>query len=114
MNTSNRQQVAQGDVLITPVDSIPDGFEKATPEKDGNHIITHSETGHHHVMPAQSVDFFQAANNPFVAYINVREISALTHLRSFDTHQPIAFVPGIYRINRQREMTPRGWERVAD
>ena len=112
--TSNRQQVAQGDVLITPVESVPEGFEKAKPEKDGSHIITHSETGHHHVMPSQTVEFYQAANDPFVAYINVKEISNLTHLRSFDTHKPISFVPGVYRINRQREMTPRGWERVAD
>lgn len=105
-------QVAQGDVLITPVNDIPDSLEKAESEKQ--HIITHSETGHHHVMDARTVDFFQAANDAFTAYIHVKEETDLIHLRSFDTHETLRFPPGKYRINRQGETTPRGWERVAD
>ena len=105
-------QVAQGDVLITPVDNIPSGYVKK--HSDDNHIITHSETGHHHIMAAKDVDFYQAANDPFVGFIEVKKPTELKHLRGFDTHKTLLFPPGIYRINRQGEQTPRGWERVAD
>lgn len=105
-------QVAQGDVLITPADKIPAGYIKKSTE--GDHIITHSETGHHHVMSSKDVDFYQAANDPFVGFIEVKKSTELRHLRSFDTHKTLLFPPGIYRINRQGEETPRGWEKVAD
>ena len=106
-------QVAQGDVLITPVDKIPNNYVKQKSESS-DHIITHSETGHHHVMSAKDVDFYQAANDPFIGFIEAKKPAELKHLRSFDTHKTLLFPPGIYRVNRQVEETPRGWERVAD
>lgn len=106
-------QVAQGDILITPVDAVKDGYNKVLTE-DEQHIITHSETGHHHVMSSKTVDLYQAANDPFIAYIVVKEETELKHLRNFDTHESFLFPKGTYRINRQGEQTPRGWERVAD
>lgn len=107
-------QVAQGDMLITPCDKIPDGFNKANPESDGVHILTHSETGHHHVMASTGVDFYQAANDSFVAYIDVKKETVLRHLREQVPHKTMLFPVGLFRINRQGEQTPKGWERVAD
>jgi len=106
-------QAAQGDVLITSVSAIPDGFTKIA-AAGGQHIITHSETGHHHVMAASSVDFYQAANDPLIAYIDVKIPAKMEHLRSFDTHKTLLFAPGMYRINRQAEESHEGWIRVAD
>ena len=107
------KQARQGDVLITKVDALPKGLEAAKPE--GNeYIVTHSETGHHHVMAKQDVDMYQAANDPFIAYLVVNNETTLRHLRGFDTHETIKFNPGIYRINRQRQRGVEGWERVAD
>jgi len=107
------KQARQGDVLITRITVLPEGLNKTEPEGN-DYIVTHSETGHHHVMKSKSTEMYQAANDPFIAYLVVNEQTDLRHLRGFDTHETIRFNPGIYRINRQRQMGVEGWERVAD
>ena len=37
---------AQGDLLIQRVDTFPENLERVAPE-NGQHIVAHSETGHH-------------------------------------------------------------------
>lgn len=106
-------QVAQGDVLFTPVNEIPEGFSISKAE-GVEHIITHSETGHHHVMDAATVDLYTNPNDEFEAFIAVKEPTELKHLRSFDTHESLLFPPGTYQVKRQGEQTPEGWARVAD
>ncbi len=99
------QQAAQGDVLFTRMTTLlPSDIVKSEPEADGNHIVTHSETGHHHVMVAEDVDMFEAANDPFVGYLVVNKTTVLRHLREDHTHEEIQFPPGVYRFNKQREM----------
>ncbi len=112
MKTFNNM-AAQGDMLITRVESIPEGLQPMNPE-GGNYIVAHSETGHHHVLPQQDVEVFGAANDPFVLYLVVNNETELKHLRSFDTHESLKVPPGMYRINRQREYTPEGFRRAAD
>lgn len=109
---------AQGDVLIRRVDTIP---ASAVPVAavSGEIIVTHSETGHHHVMVLDresdpSVEMFSAADNPLLAWLKVSRPTALEHRRPHDTHAPILFSPGVYEVRRQREYTPNGWRRVAD
>ena len=104
---------AQGDLLITRIDALPETSIQAQPE-NGVHVLAHSETGHHHVVDAARVDYFHAANDSFVSYLRVNEPADLRHLRSFDTHAPIHLQPGLYRINRQREYTPEGFRTAAD
>lgn len=107
------KQAAQGDLLITKVDVIPPDLELMSAE-NGNYVVAHSETGHHHILPQEDVDVFQAANDEFVLYLVVNNETELRHLRSFDTHESIKVPPGMYRINRQREYTPEGFRRAAD
>jgi hypothetical protein len=104
---------AQGDLLITRIEAIPETATKAQHE-NGVHVVAHSETGHHHVIDAAPVDYFHAANDSFVSYLRVNEPTNLRHLRSFDAHAPIQVQPGLYRINRQREYTPEGFRRAVD
>ena len=104
---------AQGDLLITRIDEIPSGTIPAKIE-DGQYVLAHSETGHHHVIEADACECMEAANDPFVSYLRVTKSASLRHLRSFDTHAPIHVQPGLYRINRQREYTPEGFRRAAD
>jgi len=104
---------AQGDLLITKVGEVPEGFEKTPPVGD-QHIVAHSETGHHHVLANEGVDLYQAANDDFALYVVVSQPTELKHLRSFDTHESLLVSPGVYRINRQREYVPEGFRRVAD
>lgn len=104
---------AQGDVLIRRVESIPASAKPVAPQ--GQHVIvTHSETGHHHVMERDCVELYQDASNPLIAWLKVNRPATLVHHRPHDTHEPIQFTPGCYEVRRQREYTPEGWRRVAD
>ena len=99
---------AQGDVLIRRVDHIPSDARSVNPE-NGALIVTHSETGHHHVMvldretETPAVQMFGDKNNPLIAWLKVNRPTALEHMRPHDTHEPIMFGPGIYEVRRQRE-----------
>lgn len=109
-----KNQAAQGDVLITRIDSLPEGLKKVTPESDGTYIITHSETGHNHVMDSSDINFYMDAANDFVGYLEVVRPTELRHLRSFDTHESLKVEKGLYKINRQRERIPEGFRKAAD
>lgn len=117
MKTFNKS-AAQGDVMFFKVENIPDSAaeQKAT---DGKIVITHSETGHDHIMVLDRVDESPnvqmfAGDNPLVAWIKVNRPTVLEHKRPHDTHEPILFSPGVYEVRRQREYTPEGWRRVED
>ena len=105
---------AQGDVLFEKIDKLPEGLELAKTE-NGMFIVTHSETGHHHVVLERSAQLLIDKTNAFIAYINVLEPCEIEHLRDFDTHKPIAFDKGdINKIRKQREYTPEGWRKAQD
>ena len=104
---------AQGDVLFQRIDALPGGLELAAVE-NGRFIVAHSETGHNHVIEAGPAQLFIDKANELIAYLKVLEPCQLEHLRSYDTHEALAFTPGIYRVRRQREATPEGWQRAQD
>lgn len=110
---SKHKQARQGDVLFTRIDTLPDGLSKLKDE-NGIFVLAHSETGHNHVMQSKDVELYANDNDPFVAYLVVNNEAKLEHMRSFDTHETINFKQGVYRINRQREYTPKGFRRAAD
>jgi hypothetical protein len=104
---------AQGDIMIRRVEELPSDAVLVRPQ-EGKHIVAHSETGHHHFLKANGVEYFSVPNNPLIAYLRVENGSDLIHDRSFDTHETIRIPPGIFEIRRQREHTPEGWRRVED
>jgi hypothetical protein len=105
---------AQGDIYIMKVcDELPEDAVEVKPE--GDHVIvTHSETGHHHVMEKEHVKMYTLPKSIMDCLLVVKEPTALEHLRSFDTHEPIMFGKGTYRVRRQREYTPEGFRKVQD
>lgn len=109
---------AQGDVWIRRAKSLPKGVTEVA-STDGRVVVTHSETGHDHVMvldqdtETPAVQMY-STDNPLVAWIKVNRPTALEHLRPFDTHEPIMFGAGVYEVRRQREYTPEGFRRVED
>lgn len=107
---------AQGDILIMKIDALPANAVKTeNPESvGGSVIITHSETGHHHVMERAKVEVFTLPDSIMDLLLVVKEETSLEHLRGHDTHEPILFTPGTYHVRRQREHTPEGYRRVAD
>lgn len=108
---------AQGEAFIRRVETRPDNLTPIAAE-NGKHIVAHSETGHHHVMDAASVDLLERTTDVpkgvRILHLIVKEPTALEHLRGHDTHEPIMFEPGEYEVRLQREYTPKGYRRVAD
>lgn len=92
---------------------IPTGAIKVEPT-DGKIIVGHSETGHHHVMEAERTTMYRLPDSILDCLLVVEKPDTLKHLRDFDTHEPLGFVPGTYKVVTAREHTPKGWRRSAD
>lgn len=104
---------AQGDIYIKRISALPAEAIEVKPE-DGKVIVTHSETGHHHVMDAEAVKMYRLPDSIMDCLLVVKKPTALEHLRQHDTHQAILFEKGTYHVRRQREYTPEGFRRVED
>ncbi len=104
---------AQGDVYIRRVDKLPKNAIAEKPEH-GRVVVTHSETGHHHVMDAGAVTMYRLPDSVMDCLLVVDKPTALEHLRQHDTHESIMFDKGIYHVRRQQEYTPEGLRRVED
>ena len=104
---------AQGDVYIRRIDKLPANAIEVPPQGD-KVIVTHSETGHNHVMDAAHVKMYALPDNIMDCLLVVDQPTILEHLRHFDTHEPILFDLGVYHVRRQREYTPEGFRRVED
>lgn len=122
------ESAAQGDVLFTRVEELPDGVKLETEGERA--IVAHSETGHHHVAVASKVRFFSTMD-PSISYIEAdADVDIdVVHERNHDTHQTLRLVAAAktkgkksdkpakkstWRVKRQREATPAGTRRVAD
>jgi hypothetical protein len=114
-----KHMAAQGDVMIIRVGEIPEGLNEV-PRVNGKLIVTHSETGHHHTIERPGVRMYQDPTDPLSAWLevhgeeNLPNLADLIHERSYDTHETISIPPGKYKIRRQREHTPEGWQQVQD
>lgn len=116
MKTFNKC-AAQGDVLFIRREVLPSGLKEQGP-KNGELIVTHSETGHNHVMvldrqETPAVQMFNG-DDPLKSWLLVNRPTSLDHKREHHTHESIMFEPGVYEVRRQVESTPEGWRRVAD
>lgn len=106
---------AQGDIYFKKITELPQNLEEVFPENNVL-IVTHSETGHHHVMEVKSnnVKMYAYPNSIMDCFLVIKEPTVLRHLRNFDQHQDIKFEKGIYHGKRQREYTPEGFRKVQD
>jgi hypothetical protein len=96
---------AQGEITIRRIDNLPDGLTPVEPV-DGEFIVGHSETGHHHVMTMEKAQFFAPEVMPAgmrVLYGILDAPKELIHKRDFDTHEPIRHEPGMYEFRSGRE-----------
>lgn len=115
--TQDKKLVIQGDVAFLRVDALPESVKDAEFEKgvNGQLVVAHSETGHNHAFDETAdVVLLQDPDDALAAYLQVNSPSDLKHHRGVDPHETIKFDTGIYKIHRQREHTPEGWQRVAD
>lgn len=55
---------AQGEITIVKIDAIPKGMETKPVEKtDKGFIISHSESGHHHILAGGGVQVMERTSN---------------------------------------------------
>jgi hypothetical protein len=115
-----RKMAAQGDVILRVVDRIPSDAKPVERKSGAPLIVTHSETGHHHVVRDAGVSMFEDPGNPLIAYLRLDAGAEMhvEHLRPHDTHETLGFVApaggACIQIIRQQEYTPEGWRRVQD
>jgi hypothetical protein len=105
------EAIAQGEVYITLIDSVPAGAVPVQPQ-GGRYVLGHSETGHHHVVSAETTKVLTPPPTEAIPtgisqlYMIVKAPTQVVHLRRDDTHAPQTLEPGIYRVRRARERDP--------
>ena len=124
--------VAQGEVYIwmekyAPAEikaAVKNGdFKKLEPE-NGQLIIGHSETGHHHVLEPQLeygsildevIDATIEKTKEQLMKIKTNVVTKINHLRSNHTHENYSLPAGDYIVKGRQEQTQDGlWVRSAD
>jgi hypothetical protein len=94
-----------GDVMIASIKKLPSGCERKP-----HVILARGEvTGHsHRIEPNSSAVLFESGNETF---LQVTESGAnVIH----EEHKPIELPPGLYRVWRQREYSPREIRVIRD
>ena len=97
----------QGDVLLVPVEDVPEGAKRRRPKRV---IIAEGEvTGHVHELVGGKVDVYEAPDARAV-FVKIMGSPELQHAE----HATQTIEPGVYRIVRQREYSPEEIRQVAD
>jgi hypothetical protein len=93
----------QGDVLVVPVQSIPDALESIDRE-GGRVVLAHGEvTGHAHTIEAENAALFR---DPKLMAVFMRVSGDAPVALEHPEHGTIWIPPGRYRVIRQREYVP--------
>jgi hypothetical protein len=106
------RQVRQGDVLLEPVTSVPDGA-RPVPRDAGRVVLAYGEvTGHAHAIRTPGATLLADGDE---RYLRVPAPATLGH----EEHAAIELVPGTYRVVIQREyvppeVSPAAFRRVVD
>ena len=111
-----KNQAAQGDIWITRIPTIPANAVPQAPTGE-RHVVAHSESGHDHFVLAVNAEFWEDPSDPALCYLRVGDGADLSHDKPDEAtrHGTIRIPTGSFRIVRQRERAPEGWDRrVAD
>ena len=104
MNNFAKKAIRHGEVVIVPIDVLPTGIEQVYAGKE--YIIGHSETGHHHVAVADSLNaltvFRPVGADDGTLFLRVTKDSRVEHRKSFDQHETKTLLRGLYQITIKR------------
>lgn len=111
---------AQGEIYARPIDALPDGLAPFT-ERDqrGAWIISHSESGHHHLLTADGVTVMERTKDVpegmRILYAIVEKPATLFQEAAVP-HDAHEIAPGITKFRIAREFDPimEQARRVAD
>ncbi len=105
-------QVRQGDVLLHPIDAVPEGARPIA-RSAGRIVLAEGEvTGHAHAIRSSAATLLADGDD---RYLRVTAPVTLVH----EEHAAIGIVPGTYRVVIQREyvppeVSPVAFRRVVD
>ena len=88
--------IRHGEVLLVPISEIPQEAKLVKEAKE--HIVAHSETGHHHVLEldTKQLRVYELDNE---TYLDVGDIGTLVHKKTGkDVHTPHTIVPAKYKV----------------
>lgn len=95
----------QGDILLVPIEKLPNGLSEVPREKGKIVLAEGEETGHLHAIDAPEATFLAEDLAEIEGKFLVVEAEvALTH----PEHDTIKLAPGNYEVRRQREYTEAG------
>ncbi len=104
----------QGDVLIIPVESIPEKLDPINRE-NGRVVLAYGEvTGHAHAVKAEGAALFR---DPKLMAVFMKVSGDAPVALEHDDHDTIMIPPGKYQVVRQREYAPEAreaWRYHAD
>lgn len=113
----------QGEVYVRPIAKLPEGLTPFDGDRDaeGRPIISHSEKGHHHVLPA-GVTVMERPVDPRrpglrILYALVENPEGVDLIQTAGTpHEALHLAPGVHELRISREYNPFAEEarRVAD
>lgn len=100
----------QGDILLVPVESVPDGLVDV-PRENGRIVLAEGEvSGHLHAIDSPEA-LFRAVDLDEIEgrFLEIEAEVALTH----PEHDTIVLEPGKYEVRRQREYSEAGGIQVV-
>ena len=96
----------QGDVLLAPIDTIPENVTRRS-----DLVLAEGEiTGHRHRISEENAAELWADENGILYLKIIAPTATLIH----DEHKTISLQQGLYRVWRQREYTPERPRNVYD
>lgn len=111
---------AQGEIYARKIEELPEGLvDFKEKNAKGDWIISHSESGHHHLLGADGVEVLERTQNVpeglRILYAIVKEPTQL-HQDAANAHETHDIEPGIYEMRIAREFDPlmQQARRVAD
>lgn len=107
---------AQGEITIFRIDRMPEATTAPVERSDGGTIISHSESGHHHVLSHGDVMERRDAPAGMRVLYAIVDRPARLYQSAAVPHEPIVLDPGLYEFRCAREFDPFSDQarRVAD
>lgn len=108
---------AQGEITIFRIDALPPGLSASTEGKAGKGaIISHSESGHHHILTGGAEVMERILPNGIKSLYAILENPEALIQDAAVPHAPHNLPPGIYEFRIAREYDPFAEQarRVAD
>lgn len=98
--TFNKKAIRHGEVMITPIEALPDGVEQIYAGRE--YIVGHSETRHHHVAVADiggTITMFRPVGaDDSTLFMRVSKDSRIEHRKTFDSHETKVLFKGLYTV----------------